>query len=67
MSAGIGFIDILVSEITMVLSVLVFIISAVILFMKKHLTGTWKKAAVLALVVSGLYLGFIVWLVFMWG
>lgn len=67
MSAGIGFIDILVSEITMVLSVLVFIISAAILFMKKHLTGTWKKAAVLALVVSGLYLSFIVWLVFMWG
>ena len=68
MTAGISFVDIFVSEITMVVFALVFVISAVLLvFMKKHLTRMWTKAAVLALVVTGLYLVFIVWLVLMWG
>lgn len=68
MTAEISFVDVFVSEITMVVFALIFIISAVLLvFMKKHLTRMWTKAAVLALVVTGLYLVFIVWLVLMWG
>ena len=68
MTAGISFVDIFVSEITMVVFALVFVISAVLLvFMKKHLTRMWTKTAVLALVVTGLYLVFLVWLVLMWG
>ena len=68
MTAGISFIDIFVSEITIVVFALVFVISAVLLvFMKKHLTRMWTKTAVLALVVTGLYLVFLVWLVLMWG
>lgn len=68
MSAGICFVDILVSEITMVVSVVIFVISAVLLlFMSKHLTDGWKRVAVFVLVVTGLYLAFIVWLVFVWG
>ena len=68
MAYGISFVDILVSEITMVIAALMFLFcGALLIFKRKALSSSQKGAAVAALIVTGLYLAFIVWLVIMWG
>jgi len=66
-SSGIGFVDILVSEVTMLICALIFLFcAALLIFMRKTLSNTGKGLALAALVVTGIYLAFIIWLVFMW-
>ena len=68
MASGIGFVDILVSEVTMALGALIFLLcGALLIFNRKSWRGFRKGLAVAALIVTGIYLAFIVWLVFMWG
>jgi len=68
MASGIGFMDILVSEVSMVVAALVFVFCGVnLLFRRKSMNVAWRKTAGVAMVVTGLYLMFILWLVIMWG
>lgn len=68
MASGISFLEILVSEVTMVIGVLIFLFcGALLIFKRKSLNGTQKGFAVTGLIVTGIYLAFIVWLAIMWG
>lgn len=68
MSNGIAFVDILVSEITMISALLLFIFCAgVLLFKRKDVTPSRLKLAAVGLVLTGVYLAFILFMVFMWG
>ena len=68
MASGIGFMDILVSEVTMIVAALVFLFCGVnLLFRRKHMSVAWRKTAGVAMGITGLYLMFILWLVIMWG
>ena len=68
MASGIGFMDILVSEVSMVVAALVFLFCGVnLLFRRKHMSVAWRKTAGVVMGITGLYLMFILWLVIMWG
>ena len=68
MESGFSFVDILVSEVTMVIAALVFLFcGAMLIFKRKSLNGSKKGLAVTALIVTGIYLAFIIWLVLTWG
>jgi len=68
MESGISFIDILVNEITMVVGALIFLLSgALLLFRRKSLSGPHKTLAAVALIITAIYLAFIIYLVLMWG
>ena len=68
MFSGISFIDILVSEITMVVAALLFLLcGALLIFKRKSLHGSQKALAAAVFVVTALYLAFIIWLAVMWG
>ena len=72
MSSGIigriGFADILVSEVTMLIACVLFLICCgLLIFKRKQLTQTAKSLAVTGFVVTGLYLAFIIFMVVMWG
>ena len=68
MTTGLGFIDILVSEAAMVAAALLFFLcGALLIFKRRSLRSYQKGLAAAALIVTGLYLAFIVWLVIMWG
>lgn len=68
MAYGISFVDVLVSEITMVIAALMFLFcGALLIFKRKALSSSQKGVAVTVLTITGLYLAFIVWLVIMWG
>lgn len=68
MTTGIGFIDILVSEITMVIGALIFLVcGALLIFKKKALSGTQIGLVITALIITGIYLVFILWLVIGFG
>lgn len=68
MKVGISFLDILVSEVTMVIGALIFLVCGALLIIKhRSLNGSQKGLAVTALIVAGIYLAFIIYLVLMWG
>ena len=68
MASGISFLEILVNEGTMVIGTLIFLFcGALLIFKHKSLNGSQKGLAVTALIVTGIYLAFIVWLAIMWG
>jgi len=68
MASGISFIDILVSEVTMVIGALIFLFCGVVLIFKRKALSTFQKRLIVtALIVTGIYLAFIIWLVIMWG
>lgn len=62
MSYGFSFIDVLVSPITMVLAVIIFLLCCWILLFKRKTTDLSIKAlSVLVLIITGIYIGFIIW------
>ncbi len=68
MASGISFINILVSEVTMVIGALIFLFCGVVLiFKRKTLSTSQKGFTITALIVTGIYLAFIIWLAIMWG
>ena len=68
MTSGIGLLDILVSEITMLLGAVLFLFFGVLLILKrKTLRGCQRSIATAAVTLTGLYLLFILWLVILWG
>ncbi|MBQ2830004.1 MAG: hypothetical protein IJF15_03160 [Oscillospiraceae bacterium] len=68
MFSGFGFIDILVSEITMVIGALIFLLCGTLLIFKRKTLNSSQKALVVGgLVVTAIYLAFIIYLVVMWG
>ena len=68
MSTGIGFLDILVSPITMVLTVIVFILCCwLFLFKRKIISPGTKTMAVCGIIITGIYIAFIVWAVIGFG
>ena len=68
MQTGFGLLDILVSEVTMVVGAVVFLVCGILLILKrKALSSPQIGLTAAAMVVSGIYLAFIIWLVVMWG
>lgn len=68
MFSGFGFIDILVSEITMVIGALIFLLCGTLLIFKRKTLNSSQKALVVGgLVVTAIYLAFIIYLIVMWG
>lgn len=68
MSTGVSFIDILVSEATMVIAAVLFLLCLYLLIFKRKTMGSGTKALTAAVfAVTGVYIAFIVWLVIMWG
>ena len=68
MTSGISFSEILVNEVTMVIETLIFFFcGALLIFKRKSLNRLQKGLTVTALIVTGIYLAFIVWLAIMWG
>ena len=68
MSTGIGFLDILVSPITMVAAVIVFILCCwLLLFKRKTISSGTKTLAVFGIIITGIYIAFIVWAVIGFG
>lgn len=65
---GFGFVEILFREVSMIIGALIFLFcGAVLIFKRKALSTSQKGFAVTALIVTGLYLAFILWLVINWG
>ena len=68
MSTGIGFLDILVSPITTVAAVIVFILCCwLLLFKRKTISSGTKTLAVFGIIITGIYIAFIVWAVIGFG
>ena len=68
MSAGIGFLDILVSPVTMAAAVIVFILCCwLLLFKRKAISSGTKTMAVCGIIITGIYIAFIVWAVIGFG
>ena len=68
MSYGFSFFEILVSEITMILSCIVFVICIGALgFYRKKLSAKMKAALIIIFIIITIYLMFIAWLVIGFG
>ena len=68
MSTGISFLDILVSPVTMVIAVIVFILCCwLFLFKRKTISSETKTLAVFGIIITGIYIAFIVWAVIGFG
>ena len=68
MSYGFSFFEILVSEITMILSCIVFVICiGALRFYRKKLSATMKAALIIIFIITTIYLMFIAWLVIGFG
>ena len=68
MSYGFGFLEILVSEVTMILSCIVFVICIGVLgFYRKKLSTTMKTVSTIIFIITTIYLIFIAWLVIGFG
>ncbi len=68
MSYGFSFLEILVSEITMILSCIVFVICIGALgFYRKKLSATMKTVSTIIFIITTIYLIFIAWLVIGFG
>lgn len=68
MSYGFSFLEILVSEITMILSCIVFAICiGALRFYRKKLSATMKAVLISIFIITTIYLMFIAWLVIGFG
>ena len=68
MTTGSSFIEILVSEVTMVMGILIFLCCSGLLIAKfKTLSGLARMGIAAVLAISGIYLVFIAYLVIKWG
>ena len=68
MSSGFAFMDLLVSEVTMIIGVVVFLLCLLLLILKRKTLQRGTKALLLFLIVLGtVYIVFILWAVIMWG
>lgn len=68
MSSGFAFMDLLVSEVTMIIGVVVFLLCLLMLILKRKTLQRGTKALLLfLLVLSVVYIVFIIWAVIMWG
>ena len=68
MSTGISFLDILVSPVTMVAAVIVFLLCCwLLLFKRKTISYSTKTLAVFGIIITGIYIAFIVWAVIGFG
>lgn len=68
MSSGFAFMDLLVSEVTMIIGVVVFLLCLLLLILKrKTLQRGTKTLLLFLLVLSTVYIVFILWAVIMWG
>ena len=68
MSSGFAFMDLLVSEVTMIIGVVVFLLCLLLLILKRKTLQRGTKALLLfLLVLSAVYIVFILWAVIMWG
>ena len=68
MYTGFSFIDMLVSKVTMAAAAAVFLICAFLLFFKRKKLGAGSKILSAAgIIITGVYLGFILFIVIMWG
>ena len=68
MSSGFAFMDLLVSEVTMIIGVVVFLLCLLMLILKRKTLQRGTKALLLfLLVLSVVYIVFILWAVIMWG
>ena len=68
MSYGFSFLEILVSEITMMLSCIVFVICiGALRFYRKKLSATMKAALIIIFIITTIHLMFIAWLVIGFG
>ena len=68
MSYGFSFLEILVSEITMILACIVFVICTGVLgFYRKKLSAKMKAALIIIFIITTIYLMFIAWLVIGFG
>ena len=68
MSSGFAFMDLLVSEVTMIIGVVVFLLCLLLLILKRKTLQRGTKALLLfLLVLSTVYIVFILWAVIMWG
>ena len=68
MSYGFGFLEILVSEVTMILAcILVVICIGALGFYRKKLSATMKAVLTIIFIITTIYLMFIAWLVIGFG
>jgi len=68
MSHGLSFIDMLVSPITPVFAVVIFLLCCwLLLFKRKSISSGIKTLAVFGLVITVIYFAFIIWAVIGWG
>ena len=68
MSYGFSFLEILVSEVTMILACIVFVICTGALgFYRKKLSATMKTVSTIIFIITTIYLIFISWLVIGFG
>ena len=68
MSSGFAFMDLLVNEVTMIIGVVVFLLCLLLLILKRKTLQRGTKALLLfLLVLSAVYIVFIIWAVIMWG
>ena len=68
MASGISFAEILFRESSMIIGALIFLFcGAVLIFRRKALSNSQKGLAITALIVTGLYLAFVLWLAINWG
>lgn len=68
MSSGFAFMDLLVSEVTMIIGVVVFLVCLLLLILKRKTLQRGTKVLLLFLLVLGaVYIVFIIWAVIMWG
>ncbi|MBP1570985.1 MAG: hypothetical protein J6C76_03705 [Oscillospiraceae bacterium] len=66
--SGFNFIDLIVSEITMLAAAVVFLLCIFLIIFKRKKLGAGSKTLVIAaLIITGIYLGLILCLAFMWG
>ena len=68
MSSGFRFLELLVSEGAMIIGALIFLAcGGLLIFKGKSLEPRHKTAAVVAVIVTGVYLALILYLAVMWG
>ena len=68
MSYGFSFLEILVSEVNMILACIVFVICTGVLgFYRKKLSAKMKAALIIIFIITTIYLMFIAWLVIGFG
>ena len=68
MSSGLSFADVLVNPVTMAVAVILFFLCAwLLLFKRKAITAPIKMLSALLLIVTILYIAFIIWMMIGFG